>query len=162
MGKVEPVYERGTLAKVVEDIVSNSPEKIYFVNNIINEVQKVLPKARRASIRSLLTVEYLKRRWAVPTDAYDEFVLTPNFKKKLKRGPKERKESVLIKSGEDELTLVEIGRAMVAYINELKTLADIAEEDNVKLTKQVNVLQDAYNAVKTNGAGVSVKDILNK
>lgn len=162
MPSKKSAYPVGALANAVKNTVSKYTGGIYRVDEVVKQVQLILPEAKRSSIRGLLIFEYKKRGWARPTNDFDIYKLTENFGKKMKyrtRKSKSKKD-VIEKSPDDELTFVEIGRGIVAYVNELKTLADIAEEENVKLTKQVNKLQDAFNKMKMEGNGsIHVRDL---
>lgn len=165
MPKEKSIYPRGQLAKVTKQIISKYVGGIYIADEIIKQVKAILPEALEPSIRSLITYEYPKRGWALETEIHGEYKLTDNFGKKRSRkivtGTRTEPPKGVIKTENDELTFVEIGRGIVSYMNELKTLADIAEEENVKLTRQVNKLQEAFNQMKLEEkASIHIRDIL--
>ncbi len=162
MSNNKPIYPRGQLAKTVRDVVSKYVGGVYDAEEVTKQVLMLMPKANKHSIMSLLTYEYPKRGWATERIGHHKYSLTDKFDKMNNRKSVEKpKDKVITKNPDDGLTFVEIGRGIVAYVNELKTLADIAEGDNVKLTKQVNKLQDAFNKMKLEGNGsIHVRDIL--
>ena len=168
MSNGTPVYPVGQLAKTVKDIVSKYTEGVYYVDEVVKQVQIVLPKAKCSSIRGLLIFEYKKRGWVVETNIHDRYRITSKFGRKItKRKSKQitgtgpgKAPTGIVKYPDTELTFAEIGQGIVAYVNKLKTLADIAEEENVKLTTQVNKLQAAFNKMKLEGSGINVDDIL--
>ena len=164
MPRNEPIYPRGHLAKTARDVLLKYSGKHYYASEVIKQIKILLPNALEHSIKGLITYEYIKRGWAAETQAYDAYVLTDNFfkrkSKSTRKSVKPVKKDVVSKSPHDELTFVEIGRGIVAYVNELKALTDIAEEDNIKLTKQVNKLQEAFNNLKMQGSGIGVNDLM--
>ena len=164
MGKKEisgkPQYQMGVVAREVKKVIGGLPSNLFNVSEIIDAVHMTLPKAKLTTIRS--TILGMRNREVIERlEMRGDYRRLPAFF----QTPAERKankvETVIADKddGDGERTsYANIGHKVIALIEELKAALATSEEEVVRLTKQLNDLQDAYNRIKMNGT-LDVKKI---
>ena len=160
MGRGKAVYPQGTLSKAILRVIDRWHSDVFDASNIVEVVHRKFPKASVSSINNYLTY-YLRKQGVVEKIAKGRFRRV----KVAVSSEATHKLSDLPKSGEEEISALDIGKGVVEYVNRLKAKIVIVEEEKVvldleviTLMKQINDLQGAFNAMKLNG-GVTVKEI---